>query len=162
MPFRSMKMNFFICGFHRRVWCPKCTPASSRSFMVISATACLLRGSAAAPPSAFAPPPEPRKRPGTPARSPMQRMGSGRVRWIPLLLERLPLAELEALARARLPVLLALLHARVAREEALAAEQRLQRLVLADERARHAEPDRAGLAGEPTARDPREHVGLVR
>src|SRR6185503_15757652 len=154
MPFRSMKMNFFICGFHRRVWCPKCTPASSRSFIVISATDCLLRGSAAALACRVAPPPDPLKRSGTPALA-------GRVRWIPLLLLRLPLAELEALARARLPVLLALLHARVAREEALAAEQRLQGLVLAHERARHTHADPAGLAGEPAAGDARVHVDLV-
>jgi hypothetical protein len=44
MPFRSMKMNFFICGFQRRVWCPKCTPASSRSFITSSATTFLLWG----------------------------------------------------------------------------------------------------------------------
>ena len=29
MPLRSPKMNRFIFGFQRRVWCPKCTPASS-------------------------------------------------------------------------------------------------------------------------------------
>src|SRR5262249_26179979 len=126
MPFRSMKMNFFICGFHRRVWCPKCTPASSRSFIVISATDCLLRGSAAAP-LVFAPPPGPHCGLGTPALRPMLGMGPGRVRWVlRAAWERLPLAELEALASARLAVLLALLHPRVAGEEALAAEQRLQ------------------------------------
>src|SRR5438477_5699356 len=31
MPERSAKMNRRIFGFHRRVWCPKWTPASSRS-----------------------------------------------------------------------------------------------------------------------------------
>src|SRR3990172_12513755 len=36
MPFRSPKRNFFIFGFHRLVWCPKCTPASSSSFIVTS------------------------------------------------------------------------------------------------------------------------------
>src|SRR5215831_21349384 len=149
MPFRSMKMNFFICGFHRRVWCPKCTPASSRSFIVISATDCLLRGSAAAPASRVAPPPAPESR--TPAHL------TGRVRWV----LRLPLAELEPLAGARLPVFLALLHARVAREEALAPEQALQRLVLAHERARDAEPDRASLAGEPSTGNACVHIELV-
>src|SRR3990172_3416065 len=34
MPLRSPKMYFFIFGFHRLVWWPKCTPASSRSLMV--------------------------------------------------------------------------------------------------------------------------------
>jgi hypothetical protein len=32
MPFRSPKMNCFIFGFQRLVWCPKWTPASSKSF----------------------------------------------------------------------------------------------------------------------------------
>src|SRR2546425_6267336 len=31
MPLRSAKMKRRIFGFHRRVWCPKWTPASSRS-----------------------------------------------------------------------------------------------------------------------------------
>src|SRR5437764_12611826 len=35
MPFRSPKMNSFIFGFQRFVWWPKCTPASSRSFIAI-------------------------------------------------------------------------------------------------------------------------------
>src|SRR5690242_18776815 len=34
MPLRSPKMYFCIFGFHRLVWWPKCTPASSSSFMV--------------------------------------------------------------------------------------------------------------------------------
>jgi hypothetical protein len=34
MPFRSPKMNSFIFGFQRFVWCPKWTPASSSSFIV--------------------------------------------------------------------------------------------------------------------------------
>src|SRR4051812_38466248 len=42
-----MKMNFFILGFQRRVWCPKWTPASRSSFMPISATS----------PPVFVPPP---------------------------------------------------------------------------------------------------------
>src|SRR6478609_8424659 len=33
MPPRSVKMKRFIFGFQRRVWWPKWTPASSRSFM---------------------------------------------------------------------------------------------------------------------------------
>src|SRR5882724_1978440 len=34
MPLRSPKMYSFIFGFHRRTWWPKCTPASSNSFIV--------------------------------------------------------------------------------------------------------------------------------
>src|SRR4051812_23478682 len=37
MPFRSPKMNSFIFGFQRLVWWPKCTPASSRSFIAMPA-----------------------------------------------------------------------------------------------------------------------------
>src|SRR2546425_9625810 len=36
MPLRSPKMYRFIFGFHRLVWWPKCTPASSRSLTVIT------------------------------------------------------------------------------------------------------------------------------
>src|SRR6185503_20197733 len=34
---RSPKMNSAILGFQKRVWCPKCTPASSIRRMVTSA-----------------------------------------------------------------------------------------------------------------------------
>src|SRR6185437_7686366 len=37
MPLRSPKMYCFIFGFQRFVWWPKCTPASSSSFIVIAA-----------------------------------------------------------------------------------------------------------------------------
>src|ERR1700682_1639581 len=37
MPLRSPKMYFCILGFQRLVWWPKCTPASSNSFMVSAA-----------------------------------------------------------------------------------------------------------------------------
>src|SRR5690349_7548451 len=36
MPLRAPKMYGFIFGFHRLVWCPKWTPASSRFFIVTS------------------------------------------------------------------------------------------------------------------------------
>src|SRR5215475_6503660 len=48
MPLRSPKMYFCIFGFQRLVWWPKCTPASSSSFMVKAAMD---------PPSVFPPPP---------------------------------------------------------------------------------------------------------
>src|SRR5436190_15900647 len=41
MPPRSAKMNRFIFGFQRRVWWPKWTPASSKSFMETTGTAFL-------------------------------------------------------------------------------------------------------------------------
>src|SRR3954451_6904727 len=40
MPLRSVKMNRFIFGFHRRVWCPKWTPLSSSCFMLTTAMPC--------------------------------------------------------------------------------------------------------------------------
>src|SRR4051794_5837924 len=42
MPLRSVKMNRFIFGFQRRVWCPKCTPLSSSCFMLTTAIAASL------------------------------------------------------------------------------------------------------------------------
>src|SRR5580765_7522123 len=38
MPFRASKMNGFILGFHRLVWCPKWTPESSSSLIPILIT----------------------------------------------------------------------------------------------------------------------------
>src|SRR6516164_2317433 len=108
-------MYGFIFGFQRFVWCPKWTPASSRSFNAIP----------------FKVPPN------------------------------LSFTELEALARALLAVLLAFLDARVARQEALFLELRTQLDVVFHERARDAEPERAGLPGDASARDRREHVELV-
>src|SRR5215208_3815110 len=37
MPLRSVKMNRFILGFQRRVWCPKWVPLSSSCFIVTTA-----------------------------------------------------------------------------------------------------------------------------
>ena len=123
MPLRSMKMNGFICGFQRRVWCPKWTPASSRSFIVMFGHGVPPQGlslrasrvSTARHPSESAL----RRRcdsadPGAPAR------GVGRSR----LRADYALGELEALASTGLTVLLAFLHARVARQQPFAAEQR--------------------------------------
>src|SRR4051794_38001301 len=42
MPLRSPKMYSFIFGFQRFVWWPKCTPASSSSFIAIAAKLALL------------------------------------------------------------------------------------------------------------------------
>jgi hypothetical protein len=73
----------------------------------------------------------------------------------------LPFAELEALARPLLPVLLAFLDPRVARQEAFLLQPRPQLEVVLDQRARDAEPQRAGLAGDAAAGDRREDVELV-
>src|SRR5262249_1660755 len=71
------------------------------------------------------------------------------------------LRELEALARTRLAVLLALFHARIAREEALGLEGGTQVGVGLDEGARDPVADGAGLAGRAAAGDidPRVELG---
>src|SRR6185503_9493596 len=106
MPFRSPKMNGFIFGFHRFVWWPKWTPASSRSFVAI--------------PDKFPP-------------------------------SVLALAELEALARASQPVLLALLHPRVGCEEPVLLQSLAKFDVVGAERARDTQPDRTGLTVDAAA-----------
>src|SRR2546426_214070 len=63
----------------------------------------------------------------------------------------LPFAELEALARPRLPVLLAFLHARVAREHPQAPEERAQCFILAHQGAPDRKPQRSGLAAQSAA-----------
>jgi hypothetical protein len=42
MPLRSVKMNRFIFGFQRRVWCPKWTPLSKSCRVVTTAMAAFL------------------------------------------------------------------------------------------------------------------------
>src|SRR5512140_376863 len=107
-------MYFFIFGFQRLVCCPKWTPASSSSFIVI---------------------------------------------W--LICPPLPLRELEPGAGAALSVLLALLHARVAREETGLLERPAQLEVEQAERAGDSVPDGAGLARAPAARAEGDDVDLV-
>src|SRR5687768_6227290 len=94
-------MNSFIFGFHRFVWWPKCTPASSRSFIAI------------------------------PGKVP------------PFLLT---FTELEALACARQPVLLAFLDARVGRQQAVLLELLAQLGVELHQCAGDAQAHRAGLS----------------
>src|SRR6476661_271323 len=103
MPFRSPKMYSFIFGFQRFVWWPKCTPASSRSFIAIAAKFFSSSGPAAA----------------------------GH--------HSLTFTELEALAGARHPVLLAFLGARIARQQAFAFERLAQLAVVLDQRPGDAE-----------------------
>src|SRR5262245_53432268 len=73
----------------------------------------------------------------------------------------LALAELEARASAALAVLLALLAARVAREEAGIAELGTERLVALGESARESVADRVGLPLRAAAVDDRDHVVLL-
>src|SRR5262245_13862918 len=64
MPLRSPKMYFCIFGFHRLVWWPKCTPASSSSFIVRAAmdppSVCLRRAQLGSPVPGLALPPKAR------------------------------------------------------------------------------------------------------
>src|SRR5688500_13303959 len=122
-----MKMYFFIFGFQRRVWWPKWTPASSRSFMVTS----LIRlsfGCSSARPDRGA---DRRCRACEMGPRAGARSGPGRS---PRAMPFLPLRELEALACAGLPVLLALLHPGVAGQHAFLAQHGAQRLVEAHQR----------------------------
>src|SRR6516165_6651807 len=98
MPLRSPKMNSFIFGFHRLVWWPKCTPASSRSFNAIG-TKC--------PPHSARP-------------------EAGRYL-------TLTFTELEAFARSRHAVLLALLRAGIAREHAFVLQRLAKFAVVFDQ-----------------------------
>src|ERR1044071_3998279 len=128
MPFRSPKMYSFIFGFQRFVWWPKCTPASSRSFIAIPGNS-----------SSFS-----------------------LTFWRPVKRRpRLAFTELEALARASQPVLLAFLDARIRRHRAVLLHLLAQLRVVFDERAENCEPHRAGLAVDTAAIDGREDVELV-
>src|SRR5690348_1022888 len=74
---------------------------------------------------------------------------------------RLALGELEARASALLSVLLALLHARIAREETGLLEALAQLEVVDLQRARDAVADRAGLAARAAAVHRDDDVELV-
>src|SRR5262245_54101378 len=73
----------------------------------------------------------------------------------------LTLAELEALARSRHAVLLALLRAGVAREQSLVFQALAQLRVVLDERARDAQADSAGLSRDTAAGHRGQDVELV-
>src|SRR5262249_25197558 len=73
----------------------------------------------------------------------------------------LAFAELEALARSRHAVLLALLGACIARQEAFGLERLAQLAVVLDERTRDAEAHGARLTPAAPAVDPRQHIELI-
>src|ERR1035441_1689306 len=77
------------------------------------------------------------------------------------LFARLTLRELEALACARLAVLLAFLHPRIPREETLLAEDPFEIGRGLQERAGNAVTDGARLAGDAAAEDADKHVVLA-
>src|ERR1044072_1164520 len=123
-------MYAFIFGFQRFVWCPKWTPASSKSFNAMPL----------------------KLPPKTSSVLPAPSFLSGACS---------SLAELEALARPLLPVLLPFLDARVAREEPGLLQPLPQLDVVLDQRARDAETQRPCLAGNAAAGDRREHIELL-
>src|SRR5574341_1454916 len=155
MPLRSPKMNCFIFGFQRRVWCPKWTPASSRSLIATLAATAFTSGAAvetavvsdnSRPPSCQ---PGARDAPG------LSGPKTG------LVFRSLTLAELEPGAGALLSVLLALLDARVARQEAGLLELDAQLGVVLAERSRDRVSDGARLGGHAAAVDRGYDVELV-
>src|SRR5712692_2198028 len=160
IPLRSPKMYSFIFGFQRRVWWPKCTPASSSSFIVIStANVPPRRNDAYAAAGSFS------GNPATPASA--CRLLAGR-EFVPLRhhgcgteLIGLALAVLEALAGALLPVLLAFLHARIARQKTVLAQACAQLRVEPRQRPRQSHAHRAGLPAGPAAFCRGPHVHLV-
>src|ERR1700674_5861557 len=154
IPLRSPKIYSFIFGFQRRVWWPKCTPASSNSFIVISTANGPPLGLGACGPAPDCRAGESILLPAAcrPCISPVRRAAKSL---------RLPLAELEALARALLPVLLALAHARIARQEAVLPQSRAQIGIEYRQRARKAHAYRAGLPAHATAVDRGHDVHLV-
>src|SRR5712692_7676927 len=141
MPLRSPKMYSFIFGFQRLVWWPKWTPASSNSFIEIS--------TAKVPPIKVRTsiPREGKPSPaGTlPAVNLPRRSPAGTETF------SLALAVLEALARALLPVLLALFHPRVARQETVLTQARAQLGVHDLQRAAKPHAHRVGLPGNSAA-----------
>src|SRR5713101_3417960 len=139
MPLRSPKMNSFIFGFQRLVWCPKCTPASSRSLMLTLVAGGVLGVVVAKkqPPRCFSPV-GPSGAPGL--SGPSSPRGS-----------RSTLAELEAATGALLPVLLPLLGAGVPGEESRLLELAPQLEVEHAEGPRDAVAQGPRLGGDPAA-----------
>src|SRR5229473_1546541 len=177
MPLRSPKMYSFILGFQRRVWWPKCTPASSSSFIVISTAkfpplriaACgsgwlLLAGLKTGHNNLAAEQPSCRQLAGhdlVPAsRNGALPQGRSKRPRGPLT-RRLALGELESLARALLPVLLALLHTGVARQKTVLAQRRPQLRIEFRNCARQSHAHRAGLAADAAATRGDNNVYLV-
>src|SRR4051812_1866873 len=130
-------MYSFIFGFQRFVWWPKCTPASSSSFIAIAAKLILLRSSR------------------------LSALGYQLIAEGCELKAALTFAELEAFARPSHPVFLALLGARVARQETFTLQRLAQLQVVLDERARDPQPHCAGLSGHAAAGDRGKDVELV-
>src|SRR5690606_22300841 len=135
MPLRWVKMKGFIFGFQRRVWWPKCTPASSSWSRPTSAMSCFLFSWGRCTPRSGCAAPE--------------RGGNSTLR------------ELEALACLGTAGLLPLDLPRVTCQHTLLAERGTGFLVVLHERAGNAEADRVALARQPAAAHPHGHVELA-
>src|SRR5574341_1367480 len=157
MPLRSPKMNCFIFGFQRRVWCPKWTPASSRSLIETLAATAITSGATVetAVVSDNSRPPSYQPDAGSDWLRAFRPQESG------LVFRSSTLAELEPGAGALLSVLLALLDARVARQEAGLLELDAQLGVVLAERSRDRVSDGARLGGHAAAVDRGYDVELV-
>src|SRR5438270_7961342 len=81
---------------------------------------------------------------------------------MPAGVTKLTLRELEALARALLPVLLAFFHSRVARQESVLAQRRPQLRIEPRNRSRQSHAHRARLAAHSAAMRGHHHIHLVR
>src|SRR5712691_639262 len=145
IPLRSPKIYSFIFGFHRRASWSKLTPSSSNSFIVISTANFPPLGIDVYPPWTLriaklsgAEHPKCRLLAGREF-VPSRLAGRGRTRY-------LALAELEALAGALLPVFLAFLHARIARQKPVLAQPCAEFRIEEGERAGKPHAQRAGLA----------------
>src|SRR5579863_365117 len=178
IPLRSPKMYSFILGFQRLVWCPKWTPASSNSFMVIVAnepprSVCILR--AVEPLRIAIPVPVPQ---GSGRIGPLKQLTRRDVacyvssHHMPACLRRqetlratslhLPLAELEPLARALLPVLLALFPARIPADHALGLQLLAQFSIEHHQRARDPELHCVSLTAYAAAQHIGDHIERCR
>src|SRR6476660_9853467 len=158
MPERSAKMKRRIFGFHRRVWWPKWTPASSQS----CSWGCAMRVCVSYLSSGLSVH-RVHLRPRPPQGHP--RAGSGGVRdgvilspSLSLRVTRLPLAELEPLPGAWATRLLALDGARIARHEPGGPELGPVLPVRLHQRPRDPQPKRPGLARLPAPVHVRLHV----
>src|SRR5512139_2808596 len=151
-------MYCFIFGFQRRVWWPKWTPASSRSLMPTLAATPLASGTGAGEGVETVVSDKYgllQTAPGGDAAPWAFRPLAG------LEVKQLALAELEPAAGALLPVLLALLDPRVARQEAGLLELAPQLGVELAQGPRDAVPDRPRLRADAAAVDRGHDVEAV-
>src|SRR5579859_7703415 len=136
-------MYSFILGFQRRVWWPKCTPASRKSFIVIfdklpPLVRCQVLGIRC----------QVKLRDCLAISSVLFDLTPGTSHLKP---DSLPLRELEALARALLPVFLALFRTGIARKKTALPQCRAQLRIKNYKRACNAQPRSTRLPVDASA-----------